>query len=96
MKQKRGKKNEQKWESLGHFLILKRKIKLIKDGIIGDIRLLFGQEKQKDCYEPKRVNNVGNKNYIEYESNGDRNKNLSLDGYLNKIETYFRNIITNI
>ena len=77
-------------------MILKRKIKLIKDGIIGNIRVLFGQEKEEDCYEPKRVNNFGNKNYIKNESNGDRHKNLSLDGYLNKIETYFRNIITNI
>ena len=77
-------------------MILKRKIKLIKDGIIGNIRVLFGQEKEGDCYDPKRVNNFGNKNYIKYEGNGDRNKSLSLDGYLNKIETYFRNIITNI
>ena len=77
-------------------MILKRKIKLIKDGIIGNIRVLFGQEKEGDCYDPKRVNNFGNKNYIKNEGNGDRNKSLSLDGYLNKIENYFRNIITNI
>ena len=30
---------------------------------------------------------------MEYESNGDKNKNLSLDEYLNKIETYLKNII---
>ena len=77
-------------------MILKRKIKLIKDGIIRNIRVLFGQEKEGDCYDPKRVNNFGNKNYIKNEGNGDRNKSLSLDGYLNKIENYFRNIITNI
>ena len=40
--------------------------------------------------------NFWNNNYIEYESNGDKNKNLPLDEYLNKIETYLRNIITNL
>ena len=37
-----------------------------------------------------------NNNYIKYESNGDNNKNLSFDEYLNKIETYLRNIIINL
>ena len=31
-------------------------------------------------------------NYVEYESNGDKNKNLPLDEYLNKIQTYLRNM----
>ena len=31
-------------------------------------------------------------NYIEYESNGDRNSNVLLDEYLNKIKPYLRNI----
>ena len=35
-------------------------------------------------------------NYIEYESNGDRNRKLSLDKYLNKIELYLRNIIIDL
>ena len=37
-----------------------------------------------------------NNNYIKYESNGDKNKNSPLDEYLNKIETYLRNIIINL
>ena len=32
-------------------------------------------------------------NYIEYESNGHRNKNLSRDEYLDKIRHYLRGII---
>ena len=35
-------------------------------------------------------------NYIEYESNGDRNKKLSVDEYLNKIRSYLKNIINNL
>ena len=49
-----------------------------------DIRTLF--EQQEDYYKPKRVNNFWNDNYIEYESNGDKNRNLSPDEYLNKIK----------
>ena len=40
-----------------------------------------------------KVSNFWNNNYIEYESNGDRNRNLSLDEYLNEIESNLRNII---
>ena len=31
-----------------------------------------------------------NNNYIEYDSNGDENRNLSLDEYLHKIQRYLR------
>ena len=67
-----------------------------KNRIIRDIRTLFEQEEEKDYYEPKRVSNFGNNSYIEYESNGDKNINLSLDEYLNKIKPYLRNIIVNL
>ena len=68
-----------------------------KDRIITYIRTLFEQEeKEEDYYEPKRVANFWNTNYVAYESNVDKNINLSLDEYLNKIETYLRNIITNL
>ena len=35
-----------------------------------------------------------NNNYIEYEDNDDRNKNLSVKEYLDKIKPYLRDIIT--
>ena len=63
--------------------------RLIKDRIIRDIRSRF--EQQEDYPNPKSVSNFWNNNYIEYESNGDRN--LSLEKYLNKIKPYLRNII---
>ena len=52
--------------------------RLIKDRIIRDIRTHFEQQ-EEDYYNPKRVNNFLNNSYIEYESNGDKNTNLSLD-----------------
>ena len=68
--------------------------RLIKDRSIRDTRTLF--EQQEDYYEPERVNNIWNNNYIGYESNGNKNRNLSLDEYLNKIEPYLRNTIIDL
>ena len=50
--------------------------KIIKDNIIRDVRILFEQEKEEDYYEPKRVRIFWDYSYIEYESNGDKNRNL--------------------
>ena len=47
-------------------------------------------------YKPKRVSNVCNNNYVEYESYRDRNINLSLDEYLDKIRPYLRDIIIDL
>ena len=59
--------------------------------MIKDIRTFFEQE--EDYYKPERVSNFWYNNYIEYESNGDKSRNLSLDEYLNKIKPYLRNVI---
>ena len=75
----RGKKQKQSEENIVNsirYLFILKKIKKSKDRIIRDIKTLFEQE--DDCYKPERVSNFWNNNYIENESNGDRNKNLSL------------------
>ena len=36
------------------------------------------------------------KNYVEYESNGDRNKTLSLEEYFNKVSQYLKDIINDL
>ena len=46
------------------------------------------QSEVDDYYKPNRVGNLWDSNYIEYESNADKNKNLSLDEYLEKIRHY--------
>ena len=66
----------------------------MKDRIIRDIRTLF--EEEEDYYEPKRLSNFQNNNCNVYESNGDKNRKLSLDKYLYKIKPYLRNIIINL
>ena len=49
----------------------------------------FKNDQEEDKYHnPIRVSNFQSNNYIEYESNGDRNKTISFEEYLNKIIPY--------
>ena len=53
--------------------------------------------KQEDhYYKPTRVSNFWNNNYIEHESSGDTNKNLSVNEYLDKLKPYLRDIMINL
>ena len=70
--------------------------RIIKNRIIRDIRTLFEQQEQKDYHKPKKVSNFLNNNYIEYESNGDKNRNFLLDKHLNKIKLQLRDIIIDL
>ena len=56
---------------------------------------ILGQE-EKDYYKSKRVSNLWDNSYIKYKRNGDGNRNLSLDEYLNKIKPYMRNIVIDL
>ena len=51
----------------------------------GEIRNLFEHEEKENYYKPVKVCNFWSNSYIEYESNGDRNKKLSAEEYVNKI-----------
>ena len=70
--------------------------RIIKDRVIRCIRKLFQQQQEEHYYKPERVSNFWNNNYIEFESNGDRNRNVSLDELINKIKSYLRNIIIDL
>ena len=73
---------------------LKTENKVMKDRIIRDITNLFEQE--EDYYIRVRVGTFCNNNFIEYESNGDINKNLSITEYLDKIKTCLKYIINDV
>ena len=60
---------------------------------IRDIWNLFNQSIDKDYYKPIKTNSTFNGNYIKYESNGDKNKNLSAKEYLNMVRPYLSDII---
>ena len=51
---------------------------------------------KKIYYKPVRVRNFWSNNYIEYESNRDKNKTLSVGEYLNKIRPYLKEIVNNL
>ena len=47
----------------------------------------------KDYYKPIITKGAFNGNYIQYESRGDKGKNLSIKKYLNTIKPYLSDII---
>ena len=61
--------------------------------IVGDISNLFEHEED---YKPVSVGNFWSNNYIENESNGDRNKTLSIEEYLNKTRPHLKDIINDL
>ena len=69
-----------------------RKENLDSDKILRDIRTFC--ESEEDYYEPVRTSNAFNNNYIEYESNGDKDKTLSVKEYLDMVKQYLSDIIT--
>ena len=70
------------------------KIKKFQYNITRDLRYLFN-EISEDYYEPIEIKSAFEGNYIEYESRGDNDDNLSLDKYLNIIRPYLRDMIDN-
>ena len=72
------------------------KTKTIKDRIIRYIKNLIKHDEEENYHESVQVNNIWSNNYIEYESNGDRNKTLSVGEYFNKIRLYLKDITNNL
>ena len=65
--------------------------------ILRDIKILFEyEEKEENFCKPVRLSNFWSNNYIEYKSNGDRNRTLSLEEYPNKTRPYLNDIINNL
>ena len=60
------------------FFRLKKENEVIKDRIIRNVRSLLEHE-EENYYKSLRVGDSWNNNYIEYESNGDRNKILFIE-----------------
>ena len=59
-----------------------------------DVGSLFEQEDR--YYKPIRVGNFWNNNCIDYESNGHRNKDLSLKEYVKETKPYLKDILTDL
>ena len=68
----------------------------IKDRILRDIKNISVHEEEENFRKPVRVSKFWGNNYIEYESNCDSNKTLSVEKYPNKIRPYLKDIINNL
>ena len=60
-----------------------KEVKRIKDIVLRNIKNLFAV----------RVNNFLSNNYIEYKSNGDKNRILSVEEYLDKVMPCLKDIV---
>ena len=56
---------------------------------------LFERE-EENYYKPVRANNFWSNNYVDYESNGDKNETLSVEEYLQKFRLYLKDIVNNL
>ena len=54
---------------------------------------MFDLSNDKDYYKPIIVKSAFNNNYVKYESNGDKDKILTLKEYLDMIRPYLLDII---
>ena len=77
---------------------LEKETEVVTDKIfIRDIKnICQREEEEKNYYKPVRIRNFWRNNCIEFESNDDRNKALSVEEYLNKIKQYLKDIINNL
>ena len=91
-------------EIFGYFMKQKKKERsrskkisdrLIKIKVVRESRT-SSEQQEEDYYKPKKVSNFYNYNYIEFETNCDRYRKLSLDEYPNKIKPYWRDIIIDL
>ena len=87
--------------------ILKSKIKEIKEILYDAIinrdekieeikKILYDPRNnlfKEDHYKPVRIGNAFSSNYIEYKSNGDKDKTLSIKDYFDEIKPYLSEII---
>ena len=74
----------------------KKEIKAVKYVILRDIRNVFEHEEEENYYQPVCVTNVWCNNYVEYKSNGDRKKTVSVEKYIDKSRQYLKDALNNL
>ena len=73
------------------------KSKQIENNIVKDVRNIFRLKEEINDIAIKYIRKKHwSNNSIEYESNGDKSKTLSIEEYLNKIRLYLRHVINNL
>ena len=54
---------------------------------------LFKEVNEEDYYEPKEIKSAFDGSYMLYESKGDKDVRLSIDGYFDIIRPYLKDMI---
>ena len=72
------------------------KAKAIKEKILRDSKNIFEHEEEENYYNLVRASNFWSNNYIEYESNHEKNKATSVEENINKIRSYLKDTINNL
>ena len=67
-------------------------LKKLKQLKTDSIKNLCEHEEKENYYKSVRVSIFSSNNFIESRSNGDKNKTLSAEDYLNKIRSYLKDI----
>ena len=67
-------------------------LKKLKQLKIDSIKNLCEHEEKENYYKSVRVSIFWSNNFMESRSNGDKNKTLSVEDYLNKIRPYLKDI----
>ena len=91
-KQKKKELNYTAIKDMRNVFRLEKETKAINDKIFRDVKNLFEPEEQKKYFKSVRISNFWINNYIECESNNDRNKALSVKEYLYEIRLYLKDI----
>ena len=91
----RKKSGKKYWEVLSKAKKRFIKIKIYQYNITSDISHLFNEITKEDYYEPIEIKSASDGSYIQYESRGDSDDNLSLAEYINIIRPYLRDMINN-
>ena len=81
-------------KNIRNLFSLKKENEAIKGKIVWDIKTIFKRE--EDHYKRTSVDSFWNYNYIKFESNGDRNKNLLVKEYLKEIKPYLKDVISDL
>ena len=93
------KKHEQVLQNIDkYFKNLKKdltKLQKYRYNITYDLYYLFNEDDEEDYYEPVEIKSAFDNSYIQYESRGDRDANLSLAEYVNITIPYLRDMTDN-
>ena len=66
-----------------------------QDNVIYGLHYLLNEVNEEDYYKPKEIKSPFNGSYVLYESKGDKDAELALWEYFNKIRPYLRDMINN-